>query len=273
MLALLAFLAAPPVSAQNTFATGVGRDDTNAAGRTAADKASAPIPRFADGTPNLSWTDPARKGVWYATVQHWRWERFFVDKELKEIPFQPWAKALYEYRVRTEHRDDPQGYCLPSAGTRASSLGSGWEFVQLPDQKRILRVHEAVGHMWQPIYMDGRSHPESAYDFPTWFGHSIGHWEGDTLVIDTVGFNEGHWASRWGAIRTNYHHIIEKYTRTDYYTLHYEATIDDPGAYTQPFTFAWDFVWNEGEELAEFVCNENNRAPQSLSGIEINGLK
>ena len=226
-----------------------------------------------DGTPNFSWSDPAHKGVWYSTEQHWDWEKFVVNKQ-EGIPFQPWAKALYDYRVKTEDKDDPEGFCLPGGGTRASALGSDWEFVQLPQQKRILRVWEAAAHIWQPIYMDGRPHPQEAWDIPTWMGHSVGHWEGDTLVVDTVGFNEGHWASRFGAIRTNLHHLIEKFTRPDYYTLHYEATIDDPGAYTKPFTIAWNLQWNEGEEIGEYVCQENNRFLEHYEGIgEINGIK
>ena len=87
--------------------------------------------------------------------------------------------------------------------------------------------------MWQVIFMDGRAHPKEAYDLPTWLGHSVGHWEGDTLVVDTVGFNEGHWLSVNGLPRTSELHLVERFTRPDYNTLRYEATIDDPGAYTR----------------------------------------
>jgi hypothetical protein len=113
--------------------------------------------------------------------------------------------------------------------------------------------------MHQTIYMDGRPHPKEAYDLPTWFGHSVGHWEGDTLVVDTVGFNEGHWMSRNGDIRTDQQHVVEKFTRTDYNTLKYEATVDDPGAYTKPWTIGWDVKWVPGAEMEEAVCQENNR--------------
>ena len=113
--------------------------------------------------------------------------------------------------------------------------------------------------MWQVIYMDGRPHPQEAFDLPTWMGHSVGHWEGDTLVVDTVGFNEGHWLSVNGLPRTSQHHLVERFTRVNYNTLRYEATIDDPGAYTRPFTIGWNLNWNMGQELIEVVCVENNR--------------
>ena len=83
----------------------------------------------------------------------------------------------------------------------------------MPDQKRIVRIFEGQAHMWNVIYLDGRPHPQEAYDLPTWMGHSVGRWDGDTLVVDTVGFNEGHWLSVMGAVRTSQHHLIERFTR------------------------------------------------------------
>jgi len=115
--------------------------------------------------------------------------------------------------------------------------------------------------MWQVIYMDGREHPPIAYELPTWMGHSVGHWEGDTLVVETVGFNEGHWLSVGGAIRTSQQRLTERFTRVNYNTLRYEATIDDPGAYTRPFKIGWNLNWNAGQELVENVCTENNKFP------------
>ena len=186
-----------------------------------------------------------------------------IDRKEEGIPFQPWAKALYEYRIKTEQKDDPEGLCLPPSGPLATvnRTASPWEFLQLPEQKRIIRIFEGGSHIWQVIYMDGRPHPPEAYDLPTWMGHSIGHWEGDTLVVDTVGFNEGQWLSTLGAPRTNLLHVTERFTRTNYNTLHYEATIDDPGAYTRPFTIGWNVVWGPNQDLTEIVCVENNQYP------------
>lgn len=224
-----------------------------------------PIPRFPDGTPNLGWVDPANKGVWKsAQGQHRDYAVELIERKEEGIPFQPWAKALYEYRIKTEQKDDPEGFCLPPGGVSATSnrTASPWEFLQMPEQKRIVRIFEGSAHMWQVIYMDGRPHPPDVDEIPTWLGHSVGHWEGDTLVVDTVGFNEGHWLSVSGLVRTSQHHVIERFTRVNYNNLRYEATIDDPGAYTRPFKVGWDLPWNSSQELIEIVCTENNRYPQ-----------
>ena len=221
-----------------------------------------PVPRLADGTPNLSWSDPANKGVW-RTTQHRNFANELIDRKEEGIPFQPWAKALYEYRIKTELKDDPEGFCLPPGGPSLTSnrTQAPWEFLQLPDQKRIVRIFEGQAHMWQVIYMDGREHPREAYELPTWMGHSVGRWEKDTLVVDTVGFNEGHWLSVMGAVRTSQQHLTEYFSRPDYNTLRYEALIDDPGAYTRPFKIGWNLTWGYGQDLLENVCVENNKNP------------
>jgi len=226
----------------------------------AAAKPAPPVPRMPDGTPNFSWADEANKGVW-RTGQHRDFAADLVDKAAG-IPFQPWSKALYEYRIKTEQKDDPEGFCLPAGGISATSnrMSQPWEFIQIPQQKRIVRIFEQAT-MWQVIFMDGRAHPKEAYDLPTWLGHSVGHWEGDTLVVDTVGFNEGHWLSVNGLPRTSDLHLVERFTRADYNTLSYEATIDDPGAYTRPWKVAWNLTWGPGQELYESICIENNKYP------------
>jgi hypothetical protein len=229
-------------------------------GAAATAKPAPPVPRMPDGTPNLSWVDETNKGVW-RTGQHRDFAADLVDKAAG-IPFQPWAKALYDYRIKTEQKDDPEGFCLPAGGVSATSnrMSQPWEFIQIPQQKRIVRIFEQVS-MWQVIYMDGREHPQIAYDLPTWLGHSTGRWDGDTLVVDTVGFNEGHWLSVNGLVRTSQLHLVERFTRTDYNTLRYEATIDDPGAYTQAWKVAWNLTWGAGQELNESMCVENNKYP------------
>ena len=126
--------------------------------------------------------------------------------------------------------------------------------------------------MYQIIYMDGRPHPKEVNDIPTWLGHSVGHWEGDTLVVDTVGFNEGHWLDRSGDLHTDQMHLIERFTRTNYNNMHYEATVDDPGAYTKPFTIGWDIRWVPGLEIEEYVCQENNRYLEHYENIQIEGV-
>jgi hypothetical protein len=253
-------LGALPAAAQQ--AQGGGRGQGAGQGGGQAARPMPPVPRLSDGSPSLSWSDPAFKGVW-RTTQHRDFAAELIDRKEEGIPFQPWAKALYEYRQKTELKDDPEGFCLPTGGPSAVSnrTQAPWEFLQLPEQKRIVRIFEGQAHMWHPIYMDGRPHPQEAYDLPTWMGHAVGRWEGDTLVVDTVGFNEGHWLSVMGAVRTSQLHLIERFTRTNYNTLRYEAEIDDPGAYTRSFKIGWNLTWGMGQELVENVCVENNKYP------------
>ena len=256
---LVAALALPSVATAQEQQGGRGQG-AGAAAKPAPP--APPAPRLPDGTPNLSWADPAPKGVWRTTA-HRDFANELIERKEEGIPFQPWAKALYEYRLKTLQKDDPEGFCLPTSGPSATSnrTQAPWEFLQLPQQKRIIRIFEGHAHMWQVIYMDGREHPPEAFVLPTWMGHSTGRWDGDTLVVDTVGFNEGNWLSVNGAVQTSQLHLIERFTRVDYNNLRYEATVDDPGAYTRPFKVGWNLTWGMGQELIENVCVENNRYP------------
>ncbi|PYS34921.1 MAG: hypothetical protein DMG14_28305 [Acidobacteria bacterium] len=92
------------------------------------------------------------------------------------------------------------------------------------------------------------------------------------MVVDTVGFNEGHWLDRSGDVRTSKMHLIERFTRNSYTNMRYEATIDDPGAYTKPFTIGWDIRWVPGVEIQEYVCQENNRYLEHYANIQIEGV-
>jgi hypothetical protein len=227
-----------------------------------------PVPRLSDGKPSLGWVDPNEKGAWQPTRAQRDFSRVLLDRPEEGIPLQPWAKALYEYRIATEQKDDPEGYCLPPGGigVTANRTARPWEFLQMPDQKRIVRIIEGAISTWQIIHMDGSGHPADVDEFPTWLGHSIGRWEGDTLVVETVGFNEGHWLNMMGLPRTNFHKVTERFTRTNYDTLRYEATFDDPGAYTRPWRVGWDIQWAPGAQLQELICPENNKWPELAKG-------
>jgi len=111
------------------------------------------------------------------------------------------------------------------------------------------------------IHLDGREHPTGRDLVPTFYGHSIGRWEGDTLVVDTVGFNEQNWIDAEGLMHTDQYHQIERFARTDFNTLRYEVTIDDPGAYTAPWTAGFLLRWDAGAEIFEYICQENNKNP------------
>jgi len=175
------------------------------------------------------------------------------------IPFQPWAAAFYNYNSQNNSKYDPEGYCLPPGGPRLFATPYPMEIIQQPELKRIVMIFEGGTHVWREIHMDGRQHLKNeAIKGQTWLGDSVGHWDGDTLVVDVVGFNEGTWLDYFGHPHTDQMHIIEKYSRPNKGTLHYEATIDDPGAYTRQWTVAWDIPWNATGELQEYICQENN---------------
>ncbi len=120
----------------------------------------------------------------------------------KVAPFQPWAKGLYEYRQRNFLKDDPMGSCLPPGGPRQFQVPYGLQIVEDPDRKRIFVMSGGGNRNWRLIYLDGRALPTSDNATPTYFGNSVGKWEGDTLVLNTVGFNERFWFTNGGLPHT-----------------------------------------------------------------------
>jgi len=182
-----------------------------------------------------------------------------------QVPFMPWSAAMYDYISKNESKYDPEGFCLPPGGPRLMATPYPMEIVQLPEQKRILMIFEGATHIWREIYMDGRPHPQGDGLNPTYLGHSVGRWEGATLVVDIVGFNEQTWIDYYGHPHTDMLHVVEKYSRPNKNVLHYEATFEDPGAYTKPFTVRWNINWNPTGELTEYICQENNKYLQRLT--------
>lgn len=180
----------------------------------------------------------------------------------EDVPFLPWAREAYEYRQATFTKDDPHTRCKPSGGARLFHTPYGFEILDLGDEIVFLVV--GAPHSWRVVHMDGRAHPDDLE--PTWYGHSVGHWEGDTLVIDTVGFNDKFWISRGGFPHTTQLHTTERISRPDFDTLRYEITIDDPGAYTEPWTGGWFINWSPGNEPFDYLCQENNLDAERMIG-------
>jgi hypothetical protein len=213
--------------------------------------AQDPTPRLPDGHPNLG-SVPGNKGYWEVRpgVGGFR--------PTAPVPLQPWAKALYDYRIKTFTKDSPLVDCKAAPGPSFFN-SPGFEIVDAPEQKSIFVMDIAGPHSWRVIYMDGRQHPANLR--PTFLGHSIGHWENNTLVIDTVGFNERMWAV--GSYPTTSQlHLIEKITRPTLKTMTYEATIDDPGAYTAPWTGRFTLTekaWIADGEMFEYICEDAQR--------------
>jgi hypothetical protein len=183
-----------------------------------------------------------------------------------EVPWQPWTKALY--RFREANLFEPHTRCKPSGGPREFITPGGIEFVDDPDLPQIYVMDQAGPYTYRIIYMDNRPHPKNLA--PSYYGHSVGHWEGDTLVVDTVGFNERFWFERQGAPHTDRLHLIERFTRTTLNDLKIELTIDDPGAYTRTWTTGFWMRWTPGEdsETLEYICQANNRAGALMIGRE-----
>ena len=190
--------------------------------------------------------------------------RFPGKLNIRDVPFQPWAKEVYNYR--RENQLEPHTRCKPSGGPRQFLTPYGVEFVSNTEAQRVFIFDIGGPHSVRTIFMDGQPHPKNLV--PSYYGHSIGRWEGDTLVVDTVGFNENFWLDRYGFPHTEKLRMTERFTRTDSNTMKYEVTIDDPGAYTAPWTSGFYLFWSPGQELFEYICQENNFAGELMVGAQ-----
>jgi hypothetical protein len=179
----------------------------------------------------------------------------------KIAPFQPWALDLFRLRQQNRLADDPQYlYCLPPGGPRQFQGAQGVQFIEDKEHQRIFVFVGSVNRNWRLIYLDGRPQVgqiRGDADNPLYYGRAVGKWEGDTLVVDTKGFNEKFWMSNGGVPHTDKLHLVETFTRTDLNTLKYEVTIDDPGAYTRQWKSTWNLQWMANEELPIFFCQDN----------------
>ena len=195
---------------------------------------AGPTPRTYDGKPDLS-------GVW--------WIPDTVDPGKPE--FLPQAIEIQRQRLSDNSKDSPQARCLPSAPLRYGPL---WEFVQSKDFLVYISDDESPG--FHQIYLDGRGHP--ADPNPAWYGHSVGRWDGDTLVVDRVGFDPRVWLDVEAHPHSDKLHITERYHRPDLGHLDIEITVDDPGVLVKPWTQKRVAELAQ-EEIFEYICQENNR--------------
>jgi hypothetical protein len=214
---------------------------------------SAPAPRLANGKPDLS-------GIWEPDNKYVR--DLAADLKPGDVPFQPWAKALFDQRKDGDHSfEDNAAHCLPPGTPRINAAPFPWKLVQTPTF--IVLVYENF-NLWRQIFLDDRELVEDAT--PTWFGYSTGKWEGDTLVVDTKGFNGKAWLDQGGKPATEALHVVERFRRKDFGHMEIQITIDDPKAYTKPWTVTEPLNLLTDTELMEFVCNENNRDLEHLPG-------
>jgi hypothetical protein len=214
-----------------------------------------PVPRLPNGHPDFS-------GVWSGGGPIGDISQGLMEGE--EIVMTPAAQALFDSRMSA---DDPEANCLPTGVPRIAPYP--WRILQTPpygEPEVLYFIFEGNIHSYRQIFMDGREHPPHEELDPTWYGHSIGHWEGDTLVIDTVGFNELFWFDFLGHPHTEQLHVIERYTRTSFGTLENVTTVMDPGAYKKPFTIRHEATLRPGWDLMEYICNENNQDVDHIKG-------
>ena len=212
-------------------------------------KSSGPTPRAPDGKPDLS-------GIW-GPDPHMIGDIAVALKPGEKLPLQPWALKLSKERLS---KDDPNASCLPSGIPRQSPFP--FKIIETP--KLIVFLIEGNVHTYRQIFVDGSSHPKDLD--PSWFGDSRGKWDGDTLVVDTVGFNDKFWFDGIGHPHTEKLHVIERYRRPDAGHLVYEITIDDPGAYTRPFTLYANSPLLQNTEIMEYFCIENNQDVAHILG-------
>ena len=156
-------------------------------------------------------------------------------------------------------KDSPQAHCLPNAVTR---IGPLYEFVQAKAFLVMISDDDSPG--FHQIYLDGRPHPKEPD--PLWYGHSIGHWDGDTLVVDRVNFEEQVWLDQGAHPHSDQLHITERYRRVDLGHLETEVTVEDPGVLAKPWTMKRVSDLAQGEQIREFICTENNRDVEHLVG-------
>jgi len=217
-----------------------------------AGPAKGAVPRLPDGTVNLG------DGVWVGggPVNDMEAQGGLKKGEMDALML-PWAKALMATRDETQ---EPHNACLPMGVPRVTPFP--YRFVQNYTHKaptHMFILHEGNIHTYRQIFMDGRKHPAELD--PTWLGHSIGRFETkDTLVIDTVGYNDKFWFDRRGHPHTEQLHTIERWTRLSLGELENKFTLDDPGAYSKPIDFRFVATLMPPEdELLEYICQENNQ--------------
>jgi hypothetical protein len=268
-LAAAVILSATPFAqralAQDTPGPGV---QTSGPGRGRPKRPSTPAPRNKEGRITLG-PGSGKTGFWGgggSIVGHGG-SSLPTNLLIADVPFQPWAAALYKIRQGAGQKDDPHARCLPPGGPRQFQTPNGFEFLELPELNKIVVVFGGGPRSWRVMYTDGRALPKADEDrIPTYFGYSSGHWEGDTLVVESEGYNEKFWFHRGGLPHTDALHLTERFSRPDYDTLKYEVTVNDPKAYTKPWTGGFTVPWTysnwdgtPGGEIQEYLCQDNER--------------
>ncbi len=223
-------------------------------GRDGKPDLSAPPPKAADGKPDLS-------GVWQADGQTYFFD-LAAGLKPEDVSMQPWAQAVQQQRVARAHADDPLARCLPHGVPRINTNGLfPFKIIQTPQVVVIL--YEQL-NLFRQVFLDGRTLVKDPN--PTWLGYSTGKWDGDTLVVETSGFNDKTWLdTEKGHPASEALRIVERFRRTNFGTLEVRATIDDPKTYTKPWTTAPQIMHLQLDtDILEFICNEDEKDASHL---------
>jgi len=239
-----------------------------------ANRPAGTVPRWPDNQPRLG-PPPGATGFWLATAASLMVEAGVqvpmdaygmledIDDAARVAPFMDWSRELYTRRQAAHGSDDPLFLkCIPPGGPRQFQSPHAVQFVEERSRERIILLMSGGNGNWRTLYTDGRAAVNQISgndDNPVFYGRSTAIWEGDTLVVNTTGFNESFWFANGGLLHTRLLDLTERFTRRDLNTLHYQVTVNDPGAYTRPWTSSWDLQWVPGEELPESYCQDNRQ--------------
>jgi len=220
---------------------------------------TAGIPRTADGKPDLIAPPPKTADGHIDITGLWRPAATLVGDIAARlppgsVPFQPWAEELYKQRRANNSKDDPTTNCIVGGVPRSDLVPYPFKILQVSGA--IVILYEAV-HSYRQIFTDGRALPDDPN--PAWFGYSVGRWNSDAFVVESTGFNDNVWIDNNGKPATSALRVTERFRRKDFGHMDVEITIDDPKAYTRPWTVTLPLVLVADSELLEYICNENNK--------------
>jgi hypothetical protein len=220
---------------------------------------TAGIPRTADGKPDLLAPAPKTADGHIDITGLWRPAAALVgDIAAKmppgSVPFQPWAEELYKQRRANNSKEEPTTNCIVGGVPRSDLVPYPFKILHVPGSVVIL--YEAV-HSYRQIFTDGRALPQDPN--PAWFGYSVGRWANDAFVVESAGFNDNVWIDNNGKPATSALRVTERFLRKDFGHMDVEITIDDPKAYTRPWTVTLPLAFVPDSELLEYICNENNK--------------